>query len=39
MATWVDGVIVSLIAIGASLLVGLLGYLADKGNASKEGDK
>lgn len=36
MATWVDGVIVSLIAIGAVVLVGFLGYLADKGAGEVE---
>lgn len=30
MGTWKDAVIVTLIAIGASILVGLLGYFADK---------
>jgi hypothetical protein len=38
MATWVDGVIVSLIAIGASVLVGLLGYFADKGAGDSAGE-
>ena len=36
MATWVDGVIVSLIAIGAVVLVGFLGYLTDKGAGEPE---
>ncbi len=35
MATWVDGVIVSLIAIGATVLVGVLGYLTDKNSEEK----
>ena len=30
MATWTDALIVTLIAIGATVLVGVLGYLADK---------
>lgn len=30
MGTWKDAVIVTLIAIGASVLVGFLGFLADK---------
>ena len=30
MGTWKDAVIVTLIAIGSSILVGLLGFFADK---------
>jgi len=30
MATWVDAVIVSLIALGSVVLIGILGYFADK---------
>ncbi len=30
MASWTDAVIVTLIAIGVSVLVGVLGYCADK---------
>lgn len=30
MGTWKDAVIVTLIAIGCSILVGLLGFFADK---------
>lgn len=36
MAGWIDAVIVSLIAIGASVLVGLLGYFADKSGDPEE---
>ena len=36
MATWVDGGIVSLIAIGAVVLVGFLGYLTDQGAGEPE---
>ncbi len=30
MASWMDAVIVTMIAIGVSVLVGVLGYWADK---------
>ena len=36
MATWIDGVIVSLLAIGASVLVGVVGYLIEKDDESAE---
>lgn len=36
MPNWVDGVIVSLLAIGASVLVGILGYLVDKSEGKSE---
>lgn len=38
MPNWVDGVIVALLAIGASVLVGILGYLVDKNEGKSEGD-
>jgi hypothetical protein len=38
MPNWVDGVIVALIAIGASVLVGILGHLVDKSEGKSEGD-
>jgi hypothetical protein len=38
MVGWTDVVIVSLIAIGAVVLVGVLGYLIDK-NATPEGNQ
>lgn len=38
MAGWTDAVIVSLIAIGAVALVGVLGYLADKSGEEKSGE-
>lgn len=31
MATWVDGIIVSVLAIAATVLIGVLGYFSDKG--------
>jgi hypothetical protein len=37
MPNWVDGVIVSLLAIGASVVVGILGYLVEKSEAKSEG--
>ena len=36
MATWVDGIIVTVISIGATVLVGILGYLLDKGSDPAE---
>jgi hypothetical protein len=39
MPNWVDGVIVGAIAIGASVVVGILGYLVDKSEGKSEGDK
>jgi hypothetical protein len=39
MPNWVDGVIVSVIALGASVLVGILGYLVDKSEGKSEQDK
>ena len=39
MPNWVDGVIVALLAIGASVLVGILGYLVDKSEGKSEGDQ
>jgi hypothetical protein len=39
MPNWVDGVIVALLAIGASVLVGVLGYLVDKSEGKSEGDQ
>jgi hypothetical protein len=39
MPNWVDGVIVSLLAIGASVLVGILGYLVDKSEGKSEEDQ
>jgi hypothetical protein len=39
MPNWVDGVIVALLAIGASVLVGILGYLVDKNEGKSEGDQ
>ena len=38
MPNWVDGVIVALLAIGASVLVGILGYLVDKSEGKSEDD-
>jgi hypothetical protein len=35
MATWVDGIIVSVLAIVATVLIGVLGYFADKGSEEK----
>jgi len=39
MGTWKDAVIVTLIAIGSSILVGLLGFFADKGGEPEETGK
>jgi hypothetical protein len=39
MPNWVDGVIVSVIALGASVLVGILGYLVDKSEGKSERDQ
>jgi hypothetical protein len=44
MVGWTDIVIVSLIAVGSVVLVGILGYLIEKkgaqeGNAGRERDK
>jgi hypothetical protein len=39
MPNWVDGVIVSAIALGASVLVGILGYLVDKSEGKSEEDQ
>jgi hypothetical protein len=36
MPNWVDGVIVSVIALGASVLIGILGYLVDKSEGKSE---
>jgi hypothetical protein len=36
MATWVDGIIVSLLAIGASVFVGVVGFLIEKNDESAE---
>lgn len=36
MATWVDGIIVSLLAIGATVLVGIFGYFIEKNDESAE---
>jgi hypothetical protein len=36
MATWIDGIIVSLLAIGATVLVGVVGYLIEKNDESAE---
>ena len=38
MISWTDAVIVTLIAIGASVLVGVLGYFIDK-NEKQEGNE
>ena len=38
MISWTDAIIVTLIAIGASVLVGFLGYLIDK-NERQEGNE
>ena len=44
MAGWTDAVIVTLITVGAVVLIGILGYLIEKkgapeGNAGREPDK
>jgi hypothetical protein len=39
MPNWIDGVIVSLIALGVTVLVGILGYLVDKSEGKSEGDR
>lgn len=36
MATWVDGLIVTVLAIGATVLLGVLGYLIEKNDESAE---
>ena len=38
MAGWTDAVIVTLIAIGATVLIGVLGYLIEK-SSDETGDK
>lgn len=37
MATWVDGMIVSVIALGATILIGVLGWLMDKNSEDRNG--
>lgn len=39
MPNWVDGVIVSALALGASVLVGVLGYLVDQSEGKSEDDQ
>lgn len=39
MQTWVDGIIVSVLAIAASVVVGVLGYWADKSGEEQRGHK
>jgi len=40
MAGWIDAIIVTLIAIGSDVVIGILGYLIEKKGAQEEnGDR
>jgi hypothetical protein len=39
MLTWTDAILVSLLALGSAVLVGILGYLMEKSNEDKAGEE
>ena len=39
MISWTDAIIVTLLAVGTAVLVGVLGYLIDKNSAQEGNDR